>query len=771
MRNIELLAPGGDIESIKAAIVAGADAVYCGLDNFNARKRAENLNFEQLCGLLRVAHQHECQLFLTLNIIVLEHELPALFKLLNQLVNTDIDGVIVQDLGVFEILKRYYPSLEVHASTQLTTHNSGQLSFLHQMGANRANLSRELNLDEIRLMSAKAHQLDMLTEVFVHGSNCIGFSGLCYFSSAHGGNSGNRGRCSQPCRDQYQTTEVGAEYPLNMKDNSAFDDLAALIDAGVDSLKVEGRIKKYHYVHSVISTWRQQINQLQQKQALSKDKSALYTVFNRDFTNGYLSGKVGKEMYIDNPRDNAVQHFSAIEQSKPHASADVVQVVKQRLYDKKTLIIDSVGEQIKPLDISKPLIKLVISGQLGGVLNIDVFVATAKQPSFSVQSTSLLSTATKYQLSKEELTSRFASLNSNKHQLHNIDFSQYFGDVYLSFKELTQMKMAIVSYLNGNKAPIKPVELSEVRKARLANYPNSSTTESELSKPICAVLIGNRKDLALYRALKQQKTARALSVYYAVPDSIACESDKLIALFNAEPELKPWFGAIVLQQEFEAVVRLLKSIPQTQIVSNNTGIGIIAKQLGISWIAGPHLNTSNSFSLTSLQEQGCNGAFISNELNKKQIKPIHAPKAFSLHYSVLHPILLMTSRQCLFLQSAGCDKKVMDEECLSICKKHTTITNVKQVDFVIDKKRRDHNNLIGAELFFNPSIVNDIPNKFDSVLLDLRSIKTQTEFVWPQLDLVNAFQDHLQQLAGCKSDEQLYQALSVSTRAQYLKGL
>lgn len=771
MRNVELLAPGGDIDSIKAAIVAGADAVYCGLDNFNARKRAENLNFEQLCGLLRVAHQHDCQLFLTLNIIVLEHELPALFKLLNQLVNTDIDGVIVQDLGVFEILKRYYPSLEVHASTQLTTHNTGQLSFLQQMGANRANLSRELNLGEIREMSEKAHQLDMLTEVFVHGSNCIGFSGVCYFSSAHGGNSGNRGRCSQPCRDQYLTTEVGAEYPLNMKDNSAFDDLEALVDAGVDSLKVEGRIKKYHYVHSVISTWRKQINQLQQKQALSKDKTALYTVFNRDFTNGYLSGNVGKAMYIDNPRDNAVQHFSAIEQLKSHTSTDIVQVVKQRLYDQKTLIIDSVGEQINTLDISKPLIKLVISGQLGTALTIDVFVATGKQPSFSVQSTSLLSVATKYKLSKDELTNRFASLNSYKHQLNNIDFSQYVGDVYLSFKELTQMKIAIVSFLNGNKTQIKPVEFNEVKKTRFVDNADPSTAESERSNPICAVLIGNRKELALYRALKQQNTVKTLNVYYAVPDSIACESEKLIKLFNAEPELTPWFSAIVLQQEFEAVAHLLESIPQTQIVTNNTGVGFIAKQLGVNWIAGPHLNTSNSFSLTSLQKQGCNGAFISNELNKKQIKPIRAPHGFSLHYSVLHPILLMTSRQCLFLQSAGCDKQVMDDECLSICKKHTTITNVKQVDFVIDKKRRDHNNLIGAELFFNPSIVNDIPNKFDSVLLDLRTVKTKTDFVWPQINFVKAFQDYLQQLAGCKSDEQLYQALSVSTRAQYLKGL
>ncbi|PKG57978.1 MULTISPECIES: peptidase U32 family protein [unclassified Shewanella] len=770
MRKIELLAPGGDIESIKAAIVAGADAVYCGLDNFNARKRAENLNFEQLCGLLRVAHQHHCELFLTLNIIVLEHELPALFKLLNQLVNTDIDGVIVQDLGVFDIISRYYPSLAVHASTQLTTHNSGQLAFLKEMGATRANLSRELDLGEITELSTMAHRLDMLTEVFVHGSNCIGFSGLCYFSSAHGGNSGNRGRCSQPCRDQYQRTDVGSDYPLNMKDNSAFDDLESLINAGVDSLKVEGRIKKSHYVYSVIDTWRQQLTKLQQQQTLTSDKTALYTVFNRDFTNGYLTGNVGKEMYIDNPRDNAVQHFSAIASKSDQPTSEVIQVVKQRLYDKKTLIIDSVTEQIKTLDISKPEIELQISGDIGTPLNISVFVAASDTPSFSVISTSCLTAADKYHLSVEELTSRFASLNSYKHVLKKVNCTGLASAIYLSFKELTQMKTAIVTFLNGNKALYKPIEFSDIRKQRLANA--VLNTRQNTARPTeLSVLIGNRKDLALYTQLKQQSSTEQVRFYYAVPDSIAIEQEKLIALFNAHPELTPWFGAIVLQADFITVAQLLKSIPQTLIATNNSGVGHIAHTLGVNWIAGPHLNTSNSFSLHSLKKVGCVGAFISNELNAKQIKAINPPQNFSLHYSALHPVLLMTSRQCLFLQSSGCDKSVMDSECLSVCKKQTTITNVKDVSFIIDKKRRDHNNLIGAEHFFNPDIIHEIPNKFEHILLDLRAIETQSQFVWPKADLVSAVKRLLTPDSNPEQVNFLKQALSASTRAQYLKGL
>ncbi len=156
-QKIELLAPGGDVESIKAAIIAGADAVYCGLDSFNARNRAVNLSFDELLGVIKLAHQFDCKVFLTLNILILEQEIKALVKLLNQLVNTDIDGIIVQDLGLLYLLKNYFPTLDIHASTQLTTHNEGQIMFLANMGASRVNLSRELDLGEIKSLTKVAH--------------------------------------------------------------------------------------------------------------------------------------------------------------------------------------------------------------------------------------------------------------------------------------------------------------------------------------------------------------------------------------------------------------------------------------------------------------------------------------------------------------------------------------------------------------------------------------------------------------------------------------
>ena len=343
----ELLAPGGDVESIKAAIVAGADAVYCGLDRFNARNRATNLSLENLKEVLELAHQYECKIFLTLNIIILESELPALLRLLNKLVNTGIDGVIIQDLGLAYLLKHYFPTLDVHASTQMNTHNEGQILFNRQLGVSRVNLSRELNLPEIKHLAQFGHRHNVLMEVFVHGSYCIGFSGLCYVSSVRNGASGNRGRCSQPCRDTYKTTGSGVNHPLNLKDNCAFTDLKELVDAGVYSLKVEGRIKKPHYVYTVVDNWRRQIDHFCDTGELLTDMTELYTVFNRDFSTGYLHGEISKDMYIDNPRDNSAAHFVNLSDTD---SQEEVQRIKETLYDKKTDIMHSVEEKIRALD-------------------------------------------------------------------------------------------------------------------------------------------------------------------------------------------------------------------------------------------------------------------------------------------------------------------------------------------------------------------------------------------------------------------------------------
>ncbi|MBW2655981.1 MAG: U32 family peptidase, partial [Deltaproteobacteria bacterium] len=259
-KRIELLAPGGDIDSIKAAIAAGTDAIYCGLNQFNARNRATNINIEDLNGVIHLAHKNNCKIFLTLNIIMVGSEIPYLIQLLNKLANTGIDAVIVQDMGLFYILSKYYKGIEIHASTQLNTHNKGQIKFISELTGSRVNLSRELSIHEINELTLVGQKKNILTEVFVHGSYCISFSGLCYLSSVQSGNSGNRGRCSQPCRDRYLQTPEGKDFPLNLKDNSSYLDLKLLSDAGVASIKIEGRIKKYEYVYTVVNAWKKQLD-------------------------------------------------------------------------------------------------------------------------------------------------------------------------------------------------------------------------------------------------------------------------------------------------------------------------------------------------------------------------------------------------------------------------------------------------------------------------------------------------------------------------------
>lgn len=447
-KQIELLAPGGDVEAIKGAIVAGANAVYCGLDVFNARNRATNLSFDELCGVLRLAHQHDCEVFLTLNVVILEQELPSLIKLLNKLVNSGLDGIIVQDLGTFNLVKKYFPSLDLHASTQLTTHNEGQIQFLSKIGASRVNLSRELNLDEVKSLTRFAHDHDVLTEVFVHGSLCIAFSGQCYSSSVSVGNSGNRGRCSQACRDEYETTATGNNFPLNLKDNSAYFDLPELVNAGVDSLKIEGRIKGAHYVYTVVDSWRKQMDKFEQTGRLLEDDSNLHKVFNRDFTNSFLKGDLTKDMFIDNPRDHSVEH--AVTKSQA-VSIVHIHKAKQDLYEDKNKIGDELADKIKGLNIDKQQLNLVFSGQVGEPLVLTIQVKTANgqdETTHVIESAEPLKNPTQSTLDTNAIKKRFKGFNKARYTIEAIDFSRLADNISLPFKELARLKNKAAFLLN-----------------------------------------------------------------------------------------------------------------------------------------------------------------------------------------------------------------------------------------------------------------------------------------------------------------------------------
>lgn len=747
-RNIELLAPGGDVEAIKAAVIAGANAVYCGLDNFNARNRATNLTLEDLSGILRLAHKYDCEVFLTVNVVILEHEVRSLIKLLNKLVNTGIDGIIVQDLGIFNLVKKHFPSLDVHASTQLTTHNEGQILFLAKIGASRLNLSRELNIGEIKSLTALAHEHNVLTEVFVHGALCIAFSGQCYSSSVAVGNSGNRGSCSQACRDEYEITATGNRFPLNLKDNSAYFDLPALVDAQVDSLKIEGRIKNAHYVYTVVDTWRKQVDAFVETGKLLADDSNLHRVFNRDFTNSFLQGDLNKDMFIDNPRDYSVNH--AVEKSQAVTVGDI-ELVKEDLYTKKNELGAELKEKIKYLSIAKQPLVLAFSGQLGAPLCLTMTIGDDDKV-YSVQTGSLLRAASESAIGQATLEKRFKNFASNDYRIEGFECSSLDDGLTIPFKELTALKNEAASLLNNSVDLVPFVEVAPLEKF-----------EKPSEKITMSILIADEKDVHLC----DQTDA---DVYFKIPESLKKGCDKHIDLFLRYPRLIPWFPAVLIGKDYDESVRLLEQVRPQRIVSNNTGVAYKAFEMGIEWIAGPFLNTTNSYALLTLKEElNCAGAFISNEINRMQIKNIARPRNFKLLYSIYHPILLMTSRQCFFQQTVGCKKPAIEDGCMLSCTKATTITNVKGVSFAVDKQKGGYPSIYNHEQFLNAEIVNDLGDLFDEFFIDLTNIGAGSK---PELDKAELIKNFENLLNGeTQSAEQLNNMVTISTNAQYSQGL
>lgn len=258
---VELLAPAGNPAAFYGAVNAGADAVYMGSKRFGARAYADNFETEELIGCIRYGHIMGCRLYLTVNTLMKEAELAELREHIRPLYESGLDGVIVQDFGAFRRLKQWFPGLELHASTQMTLCSSNGARLLKDMGACRIVPARELSLEEIKMIKQK---VDIEIETFIHGAMCYCYSGQCLFSSILGGRSGNRGRCAQPCRLPYSVESSGRrsreQYYLSLKDMCTVDHLPDLIEAGIDSFKIEGRMKKPEYAAGVTAVYRRCID-------------------------------------------------------------------------------------------------------------------------------------------------------------------------------------------------------------------------------------------------------------------------------------------------------------------------------------------------------------------------------------------------------------------------------------------------------------------------------------------------------------------------------
>lgn len=329
-KEIEILAPAGSYESMKAAVAAGADAVYIGGSRFGARAYADNLGEEQLLDAIDYVHLHGKKIYLTINTLLKENELQnELYSYLLPYYERGLDAVIVQDIGVLKFIKEQFPKLPIHASTQMTITGAAGAKFLETLGAERVVTARELQLHEIKEIS---EQTNVEIESFVHGALCYCYSGQCLYSSLLGGRSGNRGQCAQPCRLPYRVNgKEEPAYVLSLKDICTLEYIPELVEAGIYSFKIEGRMKKPEYVAIVTAMYRKYVDLYLESgkdsfRVDAKDREKLMDMYNRGGSHGgYYHTKNGREMIsLERPNHAGVPALKVVKQNGKQVTAKAI---------------------------------------------------------------------------------------------------------------------------------------------------------------------------------------------------------------------------------------------------------------------------------------------------------------------------------------------------------------------------------------------------------------------------------------------------------------
>ena len=316
MKIPELLAPVGNMNHLKLAVYNGASSIYLSGKEFGARKFAQNFTLEEIREAVNFAHLYNVKVYVTVNILIKESELETVIDYIIELYKIGVDAILVQDIGLIKIIREILPNFKIHASTQMNIHNKKDIDWAKSQGIKRIVLSRELSLSEVKEITKYAHQNNMECEIFAHGALCYSYSGCCLISSYIGGRSGNRGRCAQPCRQEYSLNfengplldenflkESESKYLLSPKDLSLYEELNKILFC--DSLKIEGRMRSEEYVSIVVGKYRQALNKIRHNKNIPTSEE-LSLVFNRKFTRGHLLDRPEKIMNYKKPSNNGL---------------------------------------------------------------------------------------------------------------------------------------------------------------------------------------------------------------------------------------------------------------------------------------------------------------------------------------------------------------------------------------------------------------------------------------------------------------------------------
>lgn len=724
-RSLELLAPAGDREALLAAVAAGADAVYLGGKLFNARRSATNFDGEQLQDAVQLLHLHNKKCYVTVNTLIGDEELNAALDYLVQLYNIGVDAVIIQDLGLIKLARKYLPDLELHASTQMTVHNSEGARFLKEMGLKRVVLARELTKEEVAEIIINS---GMEAEVFVHGALCVCYSGQCLFSSMIGGRSGNRGRCAQPCRMEYQFIRDGqpqttnGTYLLSPKDLSLVTLIPELDRAGVAALKIEGRMKRPEYVYTVVRNYRRVLDRYYENPELFRvepdEIRALEESFNRGFSTGYFgNNRNAALMSFSRPNNRGVflgriltadhvQRRIGIKLEADLETGDGIEVwvsrggrgagtVKEIWVDGEsvqsaqagmtvTLPVNGkayVGDRVfkvfsnqlyqqtkQAVDLNNPNLKIgcdvLVRGREGHPLEITYRDPAGNEGTAST--VAFLEVARNKPLTEEALREHLGRLGNTAYYLKEMTVQLPPG-LMIPFSDLNQVRREAIAILQQNQLSRyrrQPVTLPPIREI----FKTPRQPEVDQRQPLLSVWVGDLE------SVKEAVRAGA--------DIIYAGGDELSAFRWTEDHLKE-----AVKTAKAGGARLIMGMPRInpdsqcdlwfyyyRMLTEISTDGIIVSDLGLLNLAlredlqpvflNYTLNFFNSCALQAVEHPRVEQIAISPELTLKQISELKAPADGVRLEAVVHgPLELMVSEYCPInsLNSGG-------ERCQRVCK-------------------------------------------------------------------------------------------------------
>lgn len=598
--NIEILAPAGSLEALKAAADSGADAVYFGGRSLSARRNAVNLSDDEIIEAVSYAHLRGVLLYVAVNTLVFDSELDKAFEFVKFCYEAGVDAVIIQDLGLARMIREHFPDFPMHASTQMTVHNLAGVRMAEALGLKRVVLSRELSLSQIRHI---AENTDTELEVFVHGALCMSYSGQCLMSSFLGGRSGNRGACAQPCRLSYTLYNSNGDmispenkYLLSLKDLCLIDYISELRKIGVKSLKIEGRMKSSAYVSAVCGIYNKYRNG---GRVSDEDMELLENIFSRGgFTDGHYKGEHGRNMLsFDKNHDDIYTKAtdSVIDSAKAMANQD------RRSYISARFVMTE----------GKPV---YFCAEYGGKI-------------FEAYGEAIAEKASSMPVGEERIRQQLSKLGSTVLEYSSLDIDAP-DNLYIPIKEINNVRRCVTDmvekYISGSGRIYKGkgFELLKSRRKKADEVIYSASVLNEAQADACYEL-GFDRIYIPYSLYKKNKTK-----YDADGDVYSVK----LSPVNQSPDAD------------------FHDIATCSVCITNIGqLSLVPKET--EKIADYRLNICNSLSLSELKSLGFNSACVSSELTLKAIRDLSSE--MPLESLVYGRISLMTLKNCLVKSSLG----------------------------------------------------------------------------------------------------------------------